>query len=449
MSRPITNKSSHSYNELESLCSRCYQGEYVLLLGDDVLLNETLPDGYNSKVFFDKKLHQQFDVEDLMAMTVEDKKRELSYFLSNYKYDVDKEVNPDLIRLMSSKCFRIVLTTSYDRYPELVMREIWGDELKVINIYNSQDRGAILRFSEYDIIQPTLVYVMGRADLCGAVTKFAYTEDDVIELIAKRWLDSALRNDILVKSISDMNMLGIGCKFDDWEFRFFWYSLRQDLSRLQGDVAISLDVDRSESDKKLAGYLRKKRIYNKGNARQFLKELADQLADPVKYVYERMVHRMQQGGVFISYASEDFPMACKICKILLEHNCNVWFDNRELRGGDPYNDRISEAINQCKVFIPLLSRQTADDLQSRQLSGILEVGEDKDDRYYMKEWHQMAARQAGTILPLSLPGFDIRKNREFLIDAMKNVSIIDWSADGAVEKLIDSVCDKLDKADII
>lgn len=431
MSRPITNKSTQNYNELDDLCSRCYQGEYVLVIGDDVLLKESLPDSQNSKEFFDKRLYQNFDLEDLMAMTVEDKKRELSDFLGNYDYDIENEVNPDLIRLLSSKCFRIVLTTSYDRYPELLMRRIWGDELRVINIYDSQDRGAIFRFSEYDLIPPTLVYAMGRADLRGANIKFAYTEDDIIELIATRWLDSALRNDILIKSISEMNMLGIGCKFDDWEFRFFWYSLRQDLRRLHGDVAISLDVEKSETDKKLARYLRRKGISDNGNARQFLKELSEQLADPAKYVYERIEQRMQSGGVFISYAFEDFPIACKISKILLKQKCNVWFDNRELRGGDHYDDRISDAIKQCKVFIPLLSKQTVDDLSEGK------------DRYYMKEWNQMIARNEGTILPLSLPGFDIRESRELLPPAMQKVSIIDWSADGAVEKLIDDLHVKL------
>lgn len=431
MGRPITNKSNSGYDALDDLCSRCYKGEYVLVLGDDVLLKESLHDGYNSKRFFDKRLKEVLDEEDLSSLTIEEKKRELSDFLSEYNYNVEAEVNPDLIRLLSSKCFRVVLTTSYDRYPELIMRKIWGDELRVINIYDNQDRGAIFSFSEYDIVPPTLVYVMGRADVRGTIIKFAYTDDNVIELIATRWLDSASRNDNLIKSISAMNMLGIGCKFDDWEFRFFWYSLRQDLRRLHGDVAISLDTENSESDKNLSRYLRRKRINDKGNAREFLKTLSDQLADPDKYVYERMSQKMQSGGVFISYAFEDFPFACKISKILLENQCNVWFDNRELRGGDFYDDRISAAISQCKVFLPLISRQTLSDLSEGR------------DRYYMHEWKQMRDRNKGVILPVALPDFNLRKDREWLPDYMQTISIIDLSVDSAIEKLIDDLQVKL------
>lgn len=430
MGRQINNRPGNDANVLDDLCCRCYQGDYVLVVGDDVLLKENLPGGQNCKDYFDGLLKRSLDEEGIEPWTV-DWKAELSDLLASYDYDVDRDVNPDLVRLLETKCFRLVMTTAYDRYPELLMRRIWGDQLKVINIYENKDRGAFFSFSEYDIVTPTLVYVMGRAGLPDANTNFAYSDDDVIELIARRWLDSANKHRNLIECVSSRNVLGIGCKFDDWEFRFFWYSLRQDLRRLHGDVAISLDVENSDTDRKLARYLKTKKIRNKGNARLFLHELAEQLNDPDKYVYERMAQRMQSGGVFISYAFEDFPVACHVCKILQEKGFNVWLDNRELHGGDRYDDRISDAIAQCRAFIPLLSAQTRSDLSAGKT------------RYYMSEWEQMSSRGDGAIIPLALPGFDIRTGRDLLPGAMRNVSVIEWSADGAVEKLIDSIICKM------
>ena len=59
--------------------------------------------------------------------------------------------------------------------------------------------------------------------------------------------------------------------------------------------------------------------------------------------------------VFISYASEQQPLAEQIALALREEHHEVFFDRSELPEGDGYNARIREAVLRCHLFVFLLS----------------------------------------------------------------------------------------------
>ena len=60
-------------------------------------------------------------------------------------------------------------------------------------------------------------------------------------------------------------------------------------------------------------------------------------------------------AVFLSYASEDAPAAQRIAEALRAAGIDVWFDQSELRGGDAWDRQIREKINECALFIPVIS----------------------------------------------------------------------------------------------
>lgn len=409
---------------LGSLCAEIYQDNYVLVVGGDAILRSDCCGG-NSRDFIDAIVDQYIADEDINVQGDQERKNIITEFLSDYEYDVAEHVNPDLMGVLRSKCFRVVITTAFDGYVEAAMREVWKDELRVVNIYDNSDISSFGKYSEYDLVPPTLIYAMGKAD--SSIAKFVYTEDDAIDLIATRWI--AKQPKTLIDFIRRKKVLAIGCKYDDWEFRFFWYSLRQDLSNLNGDVAISLDAN-SPSDASLLQYLRRKRVGNKGNSQEFLHSLLQEMTSPNEFVYEKLKSRMAQGGIFISYASEDFHIVCQIYKVLSDNGCKVWFDNAQLLGGDKYDERISAAISQCKVFIMILSRQTMHDLKSQ------------NHRYYMEEWAQAADNTDCLFIPVTLSGFDIRKGRDLLPNILNDKSAINWGLDGPAN-LIAAVKNKM------
>ena len=90
-------------------------------------------------------------------------------------------------------------------------------------------------------------------------------------------------------------------------------------------------------------------------------------------------------AVFLSYASQDTEAARRLAEALRAAGVEVWFDQSELRGGDAWDHRIKQQIRECRLFVPVISKQT--DL--------------RPEGYFRREWklavdrtHDMADDQA-------------------------------------------------------
>jgi TolB-like protein len=90
-------------------------------------------------------------------------------------------------------------------------------------------------------------------------------------------------------------------------------------------------------------------------------------------------------AVFISYASQDAEAAKRICDTLRAAGIEVWFDKSELRGGDAWDRQIRKQINDCALFIAIISATTQGRVQG----------------YFRREWklavdhtHDMSERVA-------------------------------------------------------
>jgi TolB-like protein len=81
-------------------------------------------------------------------------------------------------------------------------------------------------------------------------------------------------------------------------------------------------------------------------------------------------------AVFLSYASEDSEAAARIAEALRESGIEVWFDQRELRGGDAWDRTIRRQIRDCRLFVPIISANT----------------EARGEGYFRREWKLAADR---------------------------------------------------------
>ncbi|MEO6006044.1 MAG: TIR domain-containing protein [Opitutus sp.] len=63
-------------------------------------------------------------------------------------------------------------------------------------------------------------------------------------------------------------------------------------------------------------------------------------------------------AVFLSYASQDAEAARRICDTLRAAGVEVWFDQNELVGGDPWDTKIRGQIKACDLFMPVISANT-------------------------------------------------------------------------------------------
>jgi TolB-like protein/cytochrome c-type biogenesis protein CcmH/NrfG len=63
-------------------------------------------------------------------------------------------------------------------------------------------------------------------------------------------------------------------------------------------------------------------------------------------------------AVFLSYARDDAAAARRIAEALRSAGLEVWFDENELRGGDAWDAKIRKQINDCTLFLPVISQHT-------------------------------------------------------------------------------------------
>lgn len=370
----------------DNFCKDCCDGKYVLVIGSDAILSkDENPSacGDSTKLLFQSTkdyIKEKYQIEDAsvnfnqLSQHVNHLHEKVSETIDGLDYSscFDTEIDPNLYRLLSTRCFRIVLTTTIDPYLEIAMEKVWGkDGYRVLDIYGDPKdipEEEILN-DEFNELKPTLYYVFGKADAKNRLKKFVLSENDAMSVIASWFSDGKPKELLRYIYSAGKKVMSVGCKFDDWLFRFFWFILRGDVNNLSnGQVAVEF----TEEDRKLRTYLAEQKIEVFKDARGFMKDAAEKLENAINV---KNLPR-KTGGIFISYAHEDKYIALPLFNRLVSAGYDVWLDEN-LHGSDDYDKRISNAINSCKIFMPILSTQVKKDL----------IEDNNSDRYYRTtEW---------------------------------------------------------------
>ena len=380
----------------EQFAKDCVLNKYALVVGPEAILNRNVnPEaGGNSKeLLFDLTLRHKAAM-DAREGYEEDEYQHLRSRVKNYtelvrEYNYhsvrewvldtvksndfwpqfDEEIEPSLMQLLQTRCFRIVLSTAIDPYLEIAMEKVWGKGgFDVIQIENAQQTFKQVTFDEFGVTRPTLCYVFGKVNTEKSLSenKFVLSENDAMEKISS-WFENQKNNSFL-KYVRNYRLLSVGCQFDDWMFRFFWFLLRGRVStEADGQVAVEI-----KNDNNLKQYLEHEKVKVFANARLFMQDAVNHIKDAT----DISLLPRQENGVFISYAHEDKYLALPLFERLHAAGINVWLDEEKLEGGAEYECRIQNAVNNCNVFMPILSSQVRNDL----------VSQDMCARWYMKEW---------------------------------------------------------------
>jgi hypothetical protein len=217
----------------------------------------------------------------------------------------------------------------------------------------------------------TVFYLFGRA---SAVPEYAVTDEDFLEFVHAIQSDTR-RPNRLFQELGRKRLLIIGSTLSDWLTRFFLRASKPDpLSRRKtGDYFVNMTGD-AELVLFLQNFYDKSLIFST-NPVDFVNELhrrwMERNPDPARPPRTTTLPSdMQQGAVFISYASEDRPIAQAISSALEKVGVDAWFDRAELSGGDAFDDKILNAIERSSLFVPIISRN------------VLAPGR----RYFRREW---------------------------------------------------------------
>lgn len=381
----------------EQFANDCVLNKYALIVGSDAVLNRDVnPEagGNSQKLLFDLALNQlaqdskatdkdseylrlkslYHDFAELFRESPFDKVKVKEAVLNavrdnDFRPYFDDEIEPSLMQLLQTRCFRVVLTTTIDPYLEIAMEKVWGKGgFDVVQIENAQQQFKQVTFDEFGVTRPTLCYVFNKVNENKTLSenRFVLSENDAMEKISS-WFETHKSNNFL-KYVRNFRLVSIGCQFDDWMFRFFWFLLRGKVAtEADGQVAVEI-----KDDGKLKAYLEHEKVKVFANARSFMHEAINY----IKVATEVSRLPRKENGVFISYAHEDRYLALPLFNRLHSAGVNVWLDEQKLEVGAEYEQRIHQAINSCKVFMPILSSQVKDDLVSQKIK----------DRWYLQEW---------------------------------------------------------------
>lgn len=396
-------------NDLQNLVTKIVQGQAVLILGhehiliDDKcggnLMDQMATDFFAYKHDIDNNFNSSyasFNDYYYKGASLKQMKLEIAESLDGNNYSFCAEdYSPEVLKLLQKKCFRMVLTTTFDYYAETFMREIWGEKLRVISIFDQSNDIKQEEAWQTDIC-PTLYYVFGRAD---KNKDYTVVEKDAMTVI-KKWLSNPPTN--LMTYMNNKSILALGTKFDDWLFRFFWFALHRDPDKLNdGQVSISL-ASESEVDQRLKSFLDNEKIPHSSMDSIIQNILADY--DTMESEYQKRYG--QNTDIFISYADSSYETVRHLFYSLTEAGFKVWFDKTEIHVGDSHKAAIINAINKCKVFIPVITNAVKE-----------VVSEDISQFHYFRdvEWQAALSRMALNsisapmqVLPLCMDGLTIK-----------------------------------------
>lgn len=378
----------------EQFAKDCLLNKYVLVVGNEAILNRNVnPEAEGdslklllglaiqelaqSNAVLDNRLDICTNFNDLFKLHYSKdsiKEAVLDAIGDNNFYpQFDDEIEPTLMQLLETRCFRVVITTAIDPYLEIAMEKVWGrDGFDVIQIENAQQSFKQVTFDEFGVRRPVLCYVFGKADPNHPNSRFVLSENDAMEKIST-WFKKYETNKFL-DYVKNFQLLSVGPKFDDWMFRFFWYLLRGEFGNASGGQQVAVEI--KQDDNRLADYLKQEKVKVFPDARLFMQEAIAK----IKAASDIHLLPRRENGVFISYAHEDRYIALPLFERLHAAGVNVWIDEEKLESGAEYEKRIRNAINNCKVFLPILSSQVKDDLVA------------KNQRWYKSEWQWAQSR---------------------------------------------------------
>lgn len=400
---------------------------YALVIGNEIILDNRIEPTGDIHQYFLKKVNENSNVQyenyNEIALYMDERINPIRQLVESGEIEFnEKTVSRELMALLETKLFTTILTTTTDGFLEAALKKIWGKELRVVNIYDKETvdelQDAIKncrKGRKYN--QPTLIYVFGKMEEDWSKDYFR-TDADAILLIEEWMRMKAQSNNEMLEFIKSKRLLALGCKYDNWYFRFFWYVLTGALDGNRkfegpGEVAFELNSD-EQSDNKLLQFLDRTNICVLGNAESFIKTITKTLTEDSEDApfRQQVIDSRHRGGIFISYCSKDALAASQLFFKLCENKekkYDVWLDNARLYGGDNYEKEIAEAISSAKVFIAVLSPHIADDLKKGDTN-----------HYYNEEWRKAQQFSDKTIIPLAINGYNLRADYHQVFETIIN-----------------------------
>lgn len=428
----------------EALIGKIIDGDVIPIIGPDVLTNDFnlhkqlidfIAQGFNVKS--QPKSFSEL-VYDSTYLSANRSNRDSIYTWINeiFSPDAPKQKPSDLlVKLLGSKLFPFVITTSFTPIVEQVMRDGWGKDLRIMKFNNNPSENEDI-CNESDLTRPTLYYMFGRVGDTRA-HRYVVTDQDMLEFCSS-WLDENLRPKKLVNVLKKKFLLMLGTDYSDWLFRFIWFSIRKE-REVKG--AKSDMIANSELEESFIHFMERHETYMKQNPDDVVAEIVKRmdkqyLRDPKlkekleKRIINKFSYPEENADVFISYSRSDSTFVESLYEALTKKGLNVWYDKMNLTDGGKFMDEIKRAIQTAKYFIPILTTH---------------VEKEKDEPHvYRNEWDIACGVGIGRtyIIPVSEKHFDFYNSH--VPEKIQAHNAIVYEKESDIPMIVDKVINKIE-----
>lgn len=397
----------------EALIGKIIDGKVIPVIGPDFLT-----DGQNIHLQLINALANWFKVTSDPAPTSfselvydidylknnNDNKESVYTWINNLCSPQVAKIEPSqlLVRLLETRLFPFVITTSFIPIVEQTMEKIWGKDLRVLTFNNNPAENDDIS-NGADLNKPTVFYMFGRVGDTRP-HRYVVTDQDMLDFCSS-WLSSedARKPYKLIRELKDKFLLMLGTDYSDWLFRFIWYSVRKESDiKSENNDLISNNEELEESFRK---FMLRNKTYLKNNP----EEVVDQINGRMEQQYssnpslkDKIINRVvtkfsypeTNVDLFLSYSRRDNDFVEKLYEALTQRGLNVWYDKNNLSYGGKFMQEIKLAIKTAKFFVPILSHNIEE--------------EKNEDHVYRYEWEIAADVRMGRtfIIPVSERDFD-------------------------------------------
>ena len=304
-----------------------------------------------SQLVYDSNFQREFEDDEIHSLI----NNNINSIIEEYAREED---NALLRKFLKIPYFPFVITTVFDPIVETIMREIHGEQLRVLCFRNDPNKNDDLYYAE-DTKKPTLYYMFGKAD--GVSDSFVVTDTDMLKFSRSWMLPTDASNNakpaLLSNILAKRYLLIIGYNFQDWLFRFFWYAMKSDaLGKEKGGM-----LAQSRSDQSLIDFLTRSKAFAQIEPK--LECFVDRLIDGISRTEKKNNCKQQNQNifpvegvdVFISYSRGDKDIAQKLYEELTKIGLHVWYDKESLHKGLDFMHQIENAIKKSVFFVPVFT----------------------------------------------------------------------------------------------
>lgn len=429
------------------LMNQIEQGNVIPVIGPDFLIDKEVGQGYHqllinavakwggvtppprsfSRLLYDSRFQAK------LAST----KKNNDYIYQLLEFILGKssvDPNPLLKRLLATKRFPFVITTSFTPVVEKCMQEVWRTAPRVLQFNNDAKRSMQVGFGdvsgEKELTTPTVFYLFGKVS--KEPHRYVVTDLDMMAF-CRTWMSGNGIPRNVAECIRKRYLLFLGGGYSDWLFRFIWYSMRHSAIERQRSSLFVIPEQSGIDEDSFEAFLERLETvtlhdpeYLVGQIEQRLKDLDD----------NRASKSLENRDVFLSYSRKDFELAARLAQELQDRGVSVWLDKDAIAYGELWQKAIEHGIRQAELFVPLLTETIEEEFM--------------EEHEYRVEWMLAEERQKRMgmrtfILPVASEGFDFYDRKTGIPDAFQKLNALFIQHPQDLSTVADRIKEELDK----